>query len=251
MKLKNILHTGSAVAVMVMVTGCTQATLDKLENVGKAPQFKPVASEFGQHAPVVWPTGKVSKKSASTVNSLWDERSSRMFADSRARKVGDILTVKVELKEKAELDNKTERKRSNKDSMSAGSIFGLQDLLTGWLPGAANPTSLLAINGSMDNSGEGVIEREEEIAFDVAAVVSQVLDNGNILIYGSQEIRVNHEIRQITVEGVVRPGDIDAQNVVDSKRIAEARISYGGKGLISDVQQPRLGTQMVDILSPF
>ncbi len=251
MKKNMMIKTCSILAIVAMATGCTEETLDRLKHVGEAPKLNPMAEQMEGSAPVIWPTGRMKQKEIKTVNSIWSRGAARMFADTRAREIGDILTVQVKLKEKANLDNKTERKRSNKDAVGAGSLFGLEELLTGWLPGKADPSSLISIDGSLDNKGEGKIEREEEIEFEVAAVVTQVLPNGNVMIYGSQEIRVNHEIRQITVEGVVRPGDIDANNQIDYRNIAEARISYGGRGLITDMQQPRLGSQVVDILSPF
>ncbi len=202
-------------------------------------------------APVRWPIARASQPDVRAANSLWSHTTRQFFRDQRAYKVGDILTVKVIIKDKAELDNKTERKRTTAENLGAPNVFGLEGKLLGLVPGNANPSTLLGVTGNTDSKGEGIIEREEEIQTEVAAVVTQVLPNGNLVIYGSQEIRVNFEVRQLTVEGVIRSEDVSPTNTIEANQIAEARISYGGKGLISDVQQPRIGNQIIDILSPW
>ena len=247
-KYKNL----SVVALCMVFSACSSAQVDRLEWVGKEPPMKEVKDPAEGRQPITWPAATLQKSSGrQSSNSLWGSSSKDYFRDQRARKVGDILMVAVSIKDKAEIDNKTERSRTSSDSLGAPNLFGLEDLATGFLPGKADTSKLLSMSGNMKNTGEGVIEREEEIITDVAAVVTQVMNNGNMVIYGSQEVRVNHEIRQLTIEGVIRPGDISPKNTVESKRIAEARISYGGRGLISDVQQPRVGSQIIDILSPW
>lgn len=248
MMYKPLLAAGVAILTL---SACTSAQLDRLKEVGKAPALEEIQNPQEKSAPVTWPKERSKNAHIATANSLWSHNSKDFFRDQRAYRVGDILTVTIMISDKAELDNKTESKRSGRDSLAVPQVFGMQEQLTGWLPGNATPSSLLDVTGSMDNSGEGIIEREEQIDTEVAAVVTQVMDNGNLVIYGSQEIRVNFEVRQLTVEGVVRPEDVSPSNTVDSNRIAEARISYGGKGLISEVQQPRLGHQITDILAPW
>jgi len=241
-----------SITLMLSLTSCTKSVVDRLEWVGKEPPMKKIENPVESSEAITWPSPAIKRITTNkSSNSLWGNNSRDYFRDQRARKIGDILTVKVSIKDKAEIDNKTERKRSSSDSLGAPSVFGLEKLATGFLPGKANPASLLSVNGSMDNSGEGSIEREEVIDTEIAAVVTQVMPNGNMLIYGSQEVRVNHEVRQLTIEGVIRSQDISPTNKIESQRIAEARISYGGKGLISDVQQPRLGNQIIDIVSPW
>lgn len=238
-------------ASSVAMAGCTSSQLEKLENVGKEPELQKVGNPEDKSAPVRWPVARVKQPPVKTANSLWSSGSKEFFRDQRARLVGDILTVQVSIKDKAALDNKTERKRDSSEDMSAPSVFGLETKMLGVLPGNADKSNLLSLAGDSSSKGEGTIERGETIETKVAAVVTQVLPNGNMVIYGSQEIRVNYEVRQLTVEGVIRPGDISPSNTIEADQIAEARISYGGKGLISDVQQPRIGTQVIDILSPW
>ncbi len=236
----------------MMLGACTGAQVDRMKWVGKEPPMQEMKDPSEGKQPVKWPLEQMRKSNVkASSNSLWGNSSKDYFRDQRARKIGDILMVNVSIKDKANFDNKTERSRSSSEGLGAPNLFGVEKLATAFLPGKADTSKLLSVSGDMKNTGEGVIEREEEITTDVSAVVTQVMNNGNMVIYGSQEVRVNHEIRQLTIEGVIRPGDISPQNTVESKRIAEARISYGGRGLISDVQQPRVGSQIIDILSPW
>ncbi len=246
-----VFWTTLAALCMMLLSGCTQNQIDRLKTVGQEPAMNAVTIPQEKGAPISWPVMQKHHDTVQTSNSLWDTNARAFFKDMRASEVGDILTVKIAIADKAELDNKTERKRTSSDSLSVPSLFGLQGKAVNFLPGSANPTNLIQTTGNMDNAGEGLIEREETIETQIAAVITQRLPGGNFMIYGSQEIRVNHEIRQLTVEGVIRPRDISPSNIIDSNRIAEARISYGGKGLITDVQQPRVGNQIVDILSPW
>ncbi|MCB2082405.1 MAG: flagellar basal body L-ring protein FlgH [Rickettsiales bacterium] len=249
---RNIVMT-SLIAV-TSLSGCTN-TLKRLETVGQTPPLKEVEAlpvqkvsyspdalqALRQHEPIA----------PRTPNSLWQAGSKTFFRDQRARKVGDILTVVISVKDKAELDNKTERKRKSSDSAKAPAIFGLQNKIVGLLPEKANPANLLSLSGDNSSTGEGVVEREEKIETEIAAMITNVLPNGNFVIQGSQEVLVNYEVREIGVQGIVRPEDISSNNLVTLNQIAEARVTYGGRGHIMEAQQPRLGNQLVDILSPF
>lgn len=239
------------IAIMLAsLTGCG-SQMDELKNVGRQPPLQKVEipMEKSNYEPLDWEYSQPKGQSYS--NSLWQQGSREFFKDMRARRVGDVLKVTVKIKDKAELDNETKRSRQNAENASANKIFGLEEKIVGMLPGVANPAALLDLEGASNTTGKGNIAREEKIETEVAAMVTQILPNGNLVIHGDQEIGVNFEVRKITVDGIIRPEDISADNTIDSTQIAEARISYGGRGQITNIQQPRLGNQVIDILSPF
>ena len=182
-------------------------------------------------------------------NSLWRPGSRTFFRDQRTRSVGDILKVKVVIQDQAKLDNKTEKKRDSSNSVGMPKLFGLETVLEKNTD--IDPTKLISIKGGNTDNGSGKIDRQETINTIVAATVMRILPSNNLLIKGSQEIRVNNELREVTVEGIVRPEDVTSDNSVTIDQIAEARISYGGRGQLTDYQQGRYGSQLIDILSPF
>ena len=162
----------------------------------------------------------------------------------------DLVTVKINFKDSADIANETKRTRTNSDSMGVPNLFGLEktkDVLNS----GADPAKLFGANSASASDGSGSVKRAETLATNVAAVVTQILPNGNMVIEGKQEVRVNFEIRELIVAGVIRPEDIEADNTIESMKIAEARIAYGGRGQITDVQQPRYGQQVMDIILPF
>jgi len=184
-------------------------------------------------------------------NSLWRPGSRSFFKDQRAQRVGDIVTVNVAIADTAEIDNTTTRTRSNTEDGDITNLFGVENQLNKILPGAVTPSSLLSLGSASKSTGVGEVERSESISMTVAAVVTQILPNGNLVIWGHQEVRVNFEVRELMVAGVVRPEDISSSNTVSHTQIAEARIAYGGRGQLTDVQQPRYGQQVLDIILPF
>lgn len=225
---------------------------DRLANIGRAPPlssiedptampgYKPVRMpmpnpEFASHAP----------------NSLWRQGSRAFFKDQRARQIGDLVTVKVRVTDRAELQNQTQRSRSGRDTMGVPNFFGVESNLPSILPESVDPGSLLSTNSQTQTQGAGSVRRSEQLSTNVATVVTQVLPNGNLVVEGKQEIRINFEVRELIVAGVVRPEDIESDNTIDSTKIAQARIAYGGRGQITDVQQPRYGQQVMDVLLPF
>ncbi len=241
-----------AAIISLTLSACSTSQLNRLEWVGKQPPMNPVQPQ-SQVEPIKWPVVEEQTIRYSSAASLFDSKSKTFFRDQRARKVGDILTVNVEINDQAKLDNKTEGKRQEAGKTGASSVFGtgMANKMFGWLPGDTDPADLINTNTNVNNKGEGKIDRKEVIRTDVAAVITDILPNGNMVIYGSQQVNVNFEQRELTVQGVIRPQDITSTNSVSYSQIAEARISYGGKGVISDIQQPRIGNQVMDIISPF
>ena len=184
-------------------------------------------------------------------NSLWRSGSRAFFRDQRAARIGDILTVLINVADSAKVNNSTKRRRANSESAGVNNLFGYESYLGKVFPDAVDNTSLADLSSDGSSEGEGSVDRKETIDLTVAAVVTQVLPNGNLVIAGRQQVRVNYEVRDLLVSGIVRPEDISNTNTVQHTQIAEARISYGGEGQISDMQQPRYGQQLFDIIMPF
>ena len=231
----------------ILLGGC--GSLDRLSNVGKAPDLSAIQDPTAQpgYKPVRMPMPN-PQPSSYAASSLWRTGSRAFFKDQRAQQVGDIVTVQVKVTDKANLDNETKRSRSSGEKMGVPNVLGAES--KNLLPGS-DPSSLISTNSTSSSEGTGSVARKEELVTNVAAVVTQVLPNGNLVVEGKQEIRVNFEVRELIVAGIIRPEDIQADNTVDSTKIAEARIAYGGRGQITDVQQPRYGQQVMDIILPF
>jgi flagellar L-ring protein precursor FlgH len=182
--------------------------------------------------------------------SLW--RGTRTFLrDQRAANVGDLVTLLVSIQDQAQLENRTARERDGTDQMGISRLFGLDSTIYRLFSGAVDVSRLVATNGGQTSTGTGNIRRNENVTLRVAATVMQMLPNGNLVVAGRQQVRVNNELRDLVVSGLIRPQDIGSDNTVRHDRIAEARIAYGGRGTISDVQTPRYGQQLLDIILPF
>jgi flagellar L-ring protein precursor FlgH len=232
------------------LAGCSAA--DRLAGIGKQPSLSPIENPVTQpgYKPVKMPMPEVQPVSYQP-NSLWRSGATAFFKDPRAKQVGDLLTVKVDITDKAEIENKTKRARTTSEQSGVSNFLGFESKLAAVLPNAVDPGNLIKAGSTTSSEGEGTVDRKETLTTNVAAVVTQVLPNGSLVIEGKQEIRVNFEVRELIVAGVVRTEDIDSDNTIPSEKIAQARIAYGGRGQLTDVQQPRYGQQVMDVLLPF
>ena len=228
------------------------AAADRLAGIGRPPALAPIEDPTSQpgYKPVRLPMPD-PQTVAFASNSLWRQGSRAFFKDQRAARIGDLVTVRVKFTDQAQINNQTSRSRTNAENFGAAGLFGFETELTKILPDGTKADALLKADSSGKSEGAGSIRRSEQLVTNVAAIVTQVLPNGNLVVEGKQEIRVNFEVRELVVAGVVRPEDIEADNTIDSTKIAQARIAYGGRGQITDVQQPRYGQQLYDIIMPF
>lgn len=236
-------------ASALALTAC--GTAERLSEIGKAPALAGI--ENPQYAPgyqpvhMPMPQAPVGEQQA---NSLWRTGARGFFKDQRATRVGDILTVNIQINDRAQMQNSTTRSRDGSDSLGIPTLFGFERNVAR-VTGLSDTGSLLSTSGSSSSTGDGQIQRQEQINLQVAALITQVLPNGNLVVQGKQQVRVNHELRELLLSGIIRPEDITNANTISYEKIAEARISYGGKGTVSDVQQPRWGQQVLEVLNPF
>ncbi|TKT77486.1 flagellar basal body L-ring protein FlgH [Aquamicrobium sp. LC103] len=233
--MRNILLVLSALAL----AGCTTAK----EEIGVPPKLSPVGYGINTDAPAAYQYPTPPRTPVKRF-SLWDDRQSKLFADARALSAGDILTVNISINDRARFRNESERKRTGNRSLGVAANFGW-----GWAGTSGSADG--EVNGETESKGTGATARSEDIRLSVAAVVTDVLPNGNLVISGTQEVLVNAEVRILTIAGIVRPMDIGPYNTISYERIAEARISYGGRGRLSEVQQPAYGHQVLDAVLPF
>jgi flagellar L-ring protein FlgH len=248
-------------ALCTLLTAC--GTVDRLKMVGKAPPLSPMdqldaPTREGSLAyqTLTDPTaaraaGNSSAAPAAQNASLFRSSARAFFADQRANRTGDILTVRIRVDDRAQVDNSTSRSRNNSENAGLPALLGLETQLQKVLPNAVNPGNLVSGSSQSNSSGSGQIQRRDTVNLTVAAIVTGVLPNGNLVIRGRQEVRVNFEVRELIIAGIVRPEDISRSNTIDHTQIAEARISYGGRGQLTDVQQARYGQQIYDALFPF
>lgn len=244
---------GAAAGVLLLLGlgGCN--TAERLAQVGRVPELAPIENPTARpgYRPVALPMPDPEPAQSAGANSLWREGARGFFRDQRARRVGDVLTVNVTIQDSATLRNESSRTRKNQDDLGVDGFFGLQNKLADWLPAPVDPGALVDLDSATSNVGRGAVNRSEDIEMNVAALVTQILPNGNMVIEGRQEVRINFEVREVLVAGVVRPEDITPQNTIPHFKIAELRVAYGGRGQITDVQQPRYGAQILDILLPY
>jgi flagellar L-ring protein precursor FlgH len=235
-------------ALTSLLTGC--AAIDRIKQLGEPvalapidnptakPGYRPVQMPMPTPQPVVY-----------NPNSLWRNGSRAFFNDQRAHIVGDILTVKVNINDTAQFQDQTQLSRTSTEDTEITNFIGANTI--GNPAKAVLPGSILTASGNSQMNGQGNINRNDQLVTNVAAVVTQLLPNGNMVIEGKQEVRLNNEIRELIVAGVVRPEDIQSDNTIELPKIAEARLAYGGRGTLTNIQTERWGQQVVDIALPF
>ena len=272
---KTVIRNTTLLAALTALAACGAA--NRVADIGKAPDLTPIkdikAPVAQRSISLPMPDSTPGKHQP---NSLWRTGARAFFKDQRASNIGDILTVNINISDSAQIGNTTTRARSTAEDAGLSNFLGLEAAIpyalgdvnrnaranSGTTPapvangssaiaGAFNPSAMVTADATSSYNGTGTVNRNEAISMTVAAIVTEVLPNGNLVIQGRQEVRVNFEKRELLLAGIVRPEDISRTNTIAHTQIAEARISYGGKGQITDVQQPRYGTQLYDIIFPF
>jgi len=234
----------------LLLTGC--GNIQRLSEVGRPPGMTQPGDPTQEPGwrPLSMPM-PMAQTAAPQANSLWRAGSRAFFKDQRAAHVGDILTVLVNIADAASLKNNTNATRKSNESLGLPNLLGLEATAIPRLLTGANMNSLVALSSGNGNTGTGEMKRDETVTLKLAGVITQVLPNGNLVVAARQEVRVNAELRELAVSGVIRPQDIASDNTVRHDRMAEARIAYGGRGQLTDLQTPRWGQQVLDIVLPF
>ncbi|WP_102106666.1 flagellar basal body L-ring protein FlgH [Oceaniglobus roseus] len=237
---------------VLILSCCLAAACGRLGQIGKVPEFS--SPETGYELSAMANPGLptvIERRTELDAASLWRGGRKSLLGDRRAESRGDILTVVIEIDDRAEISNSTQRSRSGAESLGMPSLFGIPQRIDRKLPEGASLADAVSTSSTSTSAGDGSVRRNEKLTLRVAATVVNELPNGVLQIQGSQEVRVNFEIRELIVTGYVRPEDISRQNEITYDKIAAARISYGGRGQITDVQQPRYGQQIADAILPF
>jgi len=247
---RNALRITAFSLVALSVSGCNLTS--RLSEVGDGPKLtkivNPIARPSYKPVSLPMPAPEVAEDNP---NSLWRAGARAFFKDHRAKNIGDIVTVELDLNDSAVFNNLTERDRDDSEDTDVTNLLGLETEFSKVLPQAITPTAVMSFGNKHSTSGDGTIDRSEVVSLTFAAVVTQILPNGSLVIVGRQEVKVNSEIRELMVTGVIRPSDIDSDNTVSDNSIAEMRVAYGGSGTLSQLQQPRWGTEIWDIIFPF
>ena len=245
--MKSATHLMMPALACVLLAGC--GSLTRISEVGRAPAMTPTSDPTKDPTwrPVTMPM-PAREATPNEANALWRSGSRAFFKDQRAAQVGDIVTILVSMNDTANMKDATTTSRTSTQTGSLASFFGLQKRLPSSI---SDPSKILNTGSTNGNAGSGQIQRSETVTIQLAGVVTQVLPNGNLVVSARQEFRVNSELRELQVTGVIRPQDIASDNTVLSERMAEARISYGGRGELSEPQHTPWGQQLMNILMPF
>lgn len=230
----------AALLLALSLAGCA----GPLKDVMRTPQLSAVGSGISDGSPDAYVDLPPIAQAVAQPHAV------NLYTDQRIAHVGDILTVNIQINDKAVVGNSSDRKTTSQGTMGFDWLF--TPPTSGSSGSQGSPlTYKHDFNSTSSSTGNGDINRSEQIQLSVPAVVTAVLPNGNLVIKGSQEVRVNFELRELTIAGIVRPSDISRDNTIAYDRVAEARISYGGRGRISEVQQPSWGQQVYDVIKPY
>ena len=233
---------------LALFAGCSST------EIGRTPELTPIAASADRTAMVTYGLPQSVRPAPSfpgATASLWTGDRGSLLGERRAMQRGDILTVVIEIDDQAEISNSTDRSRSASQDLGVPQLFGVPQRIDRALPEGASLGSAVSVNSNSSSNGDGSVRRNEKLTLRVAATIIDVLPNGVLSVAGQQEVRVNFEVRELLVSGFVRPNDITRQNEITYDKIASARISYGGRGQITDVQQPRYGQQALETILPF
>ena len=246
----NFLKGTTCLAAALLLSGC--GISENLAAIGHPPEMSRIQNPMSQpgYKPVSMPMPVQEARSRSP-NSLWEVQRQTFFKDQRAAKVGDIVTITIAINDTATLQNATDRSKTGAEKAAIPNLLGFETALDKVLPKAVDPTALVGETSSSTSNGSGQIKRSEAINLKLAATVMQLLPNGNFVILGRQQVLVNNEMRDLALQGVIRPEDILNDNTISYEKIAEARISYGGKGNLTNLQQPGYGQQFMEAVYPF
>jgi flagellar L-ring protein precursor FlgH len=244
------LKASTCLAAMLMLSACGIG--ENLAAVGRTPQTTQIQNPLAQpgYRPVSMPMPMQEARNTSP-NSLWEAQRQTFFKDQRAAKVGDIVTVNIAINDTANLQNATDRSKAGSASQELPNFLGLESQLSKILPEAVDPSALVSEKSTTTSNGAGQIKRSEAINLKLAATVMQLMPNGNFVIQGRQQVVVNNEMRDLALQGVIRPQDILNDNTISYEKIAEARITYGGKGNLTNLQQAAYGQQIFEAIYPF
>ena len=244
------MRTVMIVTAAALILGACSTAIEAVRGPELAPIGYPAALMPTSQTYLPSPEQQHADRAASA-NSLWRAGARTFFGDQRARRIGDIVTVNIDIDDRAQTQNSTARSRTNQISGGVTNFFGLENSLGQAFPGGFDPANLVGLEGESNSNGSGSVNRSEKVSLTIAAVVTDVMANGNLVIQGRQEVRTNREVRELTVAGIVRPEDISSANTVAHTQIAEARISYGGRGDQSRVQKTPAGQALIETFSPF
>ena len=241
-------------ALLIMAAFLLSGCLERLGEVGRGPQLSAVDSGIEANIAAERAAMAVApptpRREAYEQGSLWRSGPASLFGDRRAARMGDILTVVINIDDQAQLQNTSTRTRSAGENMAIADLIGIPEVIDARI-GRNVTDPAVGLSSSSNTSGSGSINRNEQIMLRIAATVVQELANGHLVVRGTQEVRVNAELRDLQITGIIRPEDISRQNTISYDKMAGARIYYGGRGMVSDMQQPRYGQQILEILAPF